>query len=96
MAEKIELKIHLARDEESGRWYVAESDIPGLHLEGATATELMQRIELAAPEMIELNVEEIVAKHARKIAAPVMRAAPERPAVSYLPIFDTPLAAAYA
>ena len=59
MPETFELKVHLACDEETGRWYVAESEIPGLWLEADDPMALMSRIQEAAPELIELNQEEI-------------------------------------
>jgi hypothetical protein len=55
----IELSVHLAQDRETQRWFIARSDIPGLWLEAATAPALMERIAAAAPELIELNAEEI-------------------------------------
>lgn len=94
MREFFELKVHLAHDEETDRWYVAESDIPGLWLEADSPTDLMERIQIAAPELIELNVEEIVQNcRARDaLVKPIVRAmpvaAPTRHAIR--PVFDSP------
>lgn len=89
-----ELKVHLARDEETGRWYVAESDIPGLRLEDADPLKLVARVQEAAPELIELNEEEILAAcAATSVSTPKCI---EKPRPSILPVFDNPLALAYA
>jgi len=64
MAEqKITLRVTLAHDAKAGVWHVAESDVPGLHLEAATAEELARKVDTAAPEMVELNLDEILARH---------------------------------
>lgn len=47
--------VEIAQDAETGRWYVAKSDVPGLHLEGDDPATLLQRVHLAAPELIALN-----------------------------------------
>ena len=95
MQETYELKVHLARDEESGRWYIAESDIPGFWLEADDPGSLVDRIMQAAPEMIELNEAEILANcRARSDAVPRLTAQRLRPSI--MPVFDSPLALAYA
>jgi hypothetical protein len=97
MSESYELKVHLACDEETGRWYVAESDIPGLWLEADDPIALMGRIQTAAPELIDLNEDEILAAcRARPSAAKprARHAKPLRPSI--MPVFDNPLALAYA
>lgn len=53
------LNVRIAQDRETGRWYVAESDVPGLRLEDADADLLADRIRVAAPELIALNGKEI-------------------------------------
>jgi hypothetical protein len=78
----IELKVHLAYDEEADVWYVAASDIPGLNLEAADPLRLIDRIEKCAPELICLNMAEIERKHARR---------EEKPSVTLLPVFDSPM-----
>lgn len=75
----VELKVHLAYDEEAKVWYVAHSDIPGLHLEADEPDELVRRLAECAPEMIELNQDEIVRLHH-----------PRRDAIRVKPIFDSP------
>lgn len=90
VAKPIELTVHLARDDETGLWYIAQSDIPGLRVEAETVHELMRKVEDVAPDLIELNVEEILA--ARTMRVP-RRKAP-RPKVSIRPVFDSPMAVA--
>ena len=77
----VELKVHLAYDDEADVWYVAASDIPGLRLEADNPQHLIDRIEKCALELICLNEAEIVKHHARE----------ERPAVTLRPVFDSPL-----
>jgi hypothetical protein len=86
VGKKIELKVHFAHDEDADVWYIAASDIPGLRLEAATPQELMERVVQCAPEMIELNLAEIVNK----------RVSRRKPTVSVTPIFDSPLELAHA
>lgn len=81
MAEVIELKVHFARDEESGRWYIAESEVPGLRLEAETASRLIERVSLCAGEMIELNMAEIV-------ETKMLRSGQK---LRVRPVFDSPL-----
>ena len=59
MDDVVDLQVHIARDSETGRWFISESDIPGLWLEATSPGELLQKIAAAAPEMIELNAGEI-------------------------------------
>ena len=94
--EVFELSVHLAKDEASGRWYVAASDIPGLWLEAATATALMDRIAAAAPEMIELNEAEILEACRAKGARIPRRHGSGRRQPVVRPVFDSPLELAYA
>jgi hypothetical protein len=77
----IELNVHLAYDDEAEVWYVAASDIPGLRLEADNAQDLIQRIEGCAAELIELNCDEILQKHAAR----------NNPPVAVRPVFDSPL-----
>jgi hypothetical protein len=39
-----------------GAWYTESDDIPGLSLEAKTFDGLVERVRLAAPEMLELNL----------------------------------------
>jgi hypothetical protein len=77
----IDLKVHLAFDEEANCWYVAQSEVPGLRLEAATAPELMERVAQVAGELIRLNEEEIRKTHVRTSRSPV----------AITPVFDSPL-----
>ena len=88
MGNTIELEVHLARDEGTGRWYIASSDLPGLRLEADTAPDLIREIENVAPDLIELNYDEIIG--VRPIGAP----AAIRPAFAIRPVIDTALAVA--
>jgi hypothetical protein len=38
-----------------GSWYTESDDIPGLSLEAKTFDHLVERVRLAAPELLELN-----------------------------------------
>lgn len=88
-AMKIELSIHLAHDDEANVWYVASSDIPGLFLEADSPETLISRLSAAAPEMIELNLAEILKN--LEVKKPK-----EAPQVLLRPVFDSPLDLAYA
>lgn len=76
-----ELKVHLAFDADAGRWYVAESDVPGLCLEADDPATLIRSIEQIAPELIELNAEEVSRRFGLK--------ASER--ARLIPVFDSPI-----
>jgi len=47
--------VKLLWDDESSRWHCESDDIPGLLLESNSCDALIERIRLAAPEMLELN-----------------------------------------
>lgn len=99
MSKPIELKVHFAKDDETGRWYIADSDIPGLRVEADSADELIRKVEDVAPDLIELNVEEILAAvRARTRPIPARKKAHKpatsRPAVSIRPVFDSTMAVA--
>lgn len=95
MAKPIELKVHFAKDEETGRWYIAQSDIPGLRLEADSADELIRKVEEVAPDLIELNGEEIMAnvRQTAKRGSDTQARARRLP-VSIRPVFDSPMAVA--
>lgn len=93
---KVELKVHIARDDETGIWYVAESDIPGLRLEADDPMALIERIRVAAPEMIELNQAEILANNTVAQRTVDYRDAERKVMPSLTPIFDSPLSLACA
>ena len=42
-------------DDEAQVWYTDTDDIPGLILENESFDELIKHVQLAAPEMLELN-----------------------------------------
>ena len=47
--------VKLLWDDESCRWHCESDDIPGLLLESNSCDTLIERVRLAAPEMLELN-----------------------------------------
>jgi len=47
--------VKLLWDDESCRWHCESDDIPGLLLESNSCDALIDRVRLAAPEMLELN-----------------------------------------
>lgn len=49
-----EYTIAIAFDEEAQTWYAINDDIP-IALEDDSLDELMRRVKLAAPEMLEIN-----------------------------------------
>ena len=86
----VELEVHLAQDPETRLWYVASSEVPGLRLEAESVHELIRQVEDIAPELVDLNREEIAASHDPRLAGP-----PEhRPPVTIRPVIDTPFAIA--
>lgn len=96
MEKTIELRVHIAQDAESGRWYIAESDIPGLRLEADDALTLIERVRVAAPEMIELNEAEIAAKHSGDVDHKLTAADIAKLRHGITPVFDSPLDLAFA
>lgn len=90
MADAIELKVHLARDDDTRLWFVAQSDVPGLRLEASSVHDLIRKVEEAAPELVDLNRAEIAAAHGMALNGPEC----DRPPVTILPLIDTPLAIA--
>ena len=77
----IELCVHLAFDGEARRWYIAESDVPGLTLEAADPATLIRNIEEIAPELIELNGAEVSRRFGMK----------RGDGVRLTPVFDSPI-----
>ena len=47
--------VKLVWDNKAERWYTQTKDIPGLLLESPSFDTLVERVRLAAPEMLELN-----------------------------------------
>ncbi len=50
-----QLKVHLSYDSDDKCWFVSSSEIPGLFLEDKTPERLLERLIIAAPEMLALN-----------------------------------------
>jgi len=42
-------------DDEVHVWYVRESSVPGLSLEAVSRDELVKKLDIAVPELLELN-----------------------------------------
>lgn len=63
MTKAIELSVHLAQDAQTRLWFVADSQVPGLRLEAESVHELIRKVADAAPELIDLNREEIATFH---------------------------------
>ncbi len=96
MRETYELKVHIACDQETGRWYVTASDIPGLRLEDENPLALIKRIQEAAPELIELNESEIMEACWTKARLLHRKHTSPNAWPSIKPVFDSPLALAHA
>lgn len=47
--------VKLIWDDESRTWYTSSEDVPGLLLESNSFDALIERVRMAAPEMLELN-----------------------------------------
>lgn len=84
MRNEPELIVHIKQDEDSGRWFISETDVPGLWLEAPTAAELVERIRQAAPELIALNAADAAPSRASTNAKTTYH-----PKVR--PVFDSPL-----
>jgi len=52
-----EYKVNFMWDEEAAVWVTTRDDVKGLDLEHGSIDVLMERVKLAAPELIELNNE---------------------------------------
>jgi len=55
MSERREFTVKADWDPEAKVWYVAESDVPGLATEADTIDQLVQKLRVMVPEMLELN-----------------------------------------
>ena len=51
-------KVNFIWDEEAAVWVATSDDVQGLVLEHGSLDVLMERVKLAAPELIELNNED--------------------------------------
>ena len=49
--------VKLVWDDESNAWFTETNDIPGLHLNSLTFDNLVEKVRLAAPEMLEANLD---------------------------------------
>jgi len=47
--------VKLVWDDETNRWFTETDDVPGLILEAPSFDDLVGKVRLAAPEMLELN-----------------------------------------
>lgn len=47
--------VNLKWDDEAYVWYATSDDIPGLVLESGSIDALIERVKIAAPEIMELN-----------------------------------------
>lgn len=97
MTDRISLLVHLDYDADAGVWFVSKSDIPGLSLEAASPSQLVDRVLAAAPALLELNagllVNSVEAHMSEpSLDLPELRSKPAtRPRMTVLPVFDTPL-----
>lgn len=48
-------KVIACYDDEAGVWFIQETDVPGLTAEAKTVEEMMQKLDVRIPEMLELN-----------------------------------------
>ena len=78
--EDVRRRLH-AVDAEARRWYVAQSDVSGLRLEAADPATLLRRIEETAPELVELNADEVARRFGMKAGD----------SVRLTPVFDSPI-----
>lgn len=51
----MEYKINFIWDSEAAVWVATSDDIPGLVLESGSFDALLERVRIAAPELLELN-----------------------------------------
>lgn len=49
------LKIYAVWDDEASVWVATSDDVPGLALEASTRDELVAKLQVAIPELLELN-----------------------------------------
>ena len=49
------LRIRMIWDDEAAVWIATSEDVPGLVLESGSFDALLEKVRIAAPEMIELN-----------------------------------------
>jgi len=56
---EIEFRVAVRYDEEAKVWWVSDCNVPGMHLEADDGWELVRRCAKAAPELTELNRDEM-------------------------------------
>ena len=54
--EKMKYKVMLTWDEEENMWVATSDDIPGLVLESNSYEALIEKVKIASPELLELNI----------------------------------------
>ena len=47
--------VHATWDDEARVWVASSDDVPGLATEAATAEDLVQKLKILIPELLELN-----------------------------------------
>ena len=47
--------VHASWDEEAGVWVATSDDVPGLVTEAATTEELIQKLKVMIPELLDAN-----------------------------------------
>lgn len=52
-----EFRIQAEWDEEAGVWVATSPDVPGLVLQGLTHDDIVQKVRLVLPALIEIGVE---------------------------------------
>jgi len=51
----MDYSVNFTWDDEAEVWYATSDDIPGLILESASFDTLVERVRVAAPEILEMN-----------------------------------------
>lgn len=55
MHHDLEFRVVAKWDDEAKVWYVSDSNVPGLATEAETMDELLRKLQVMVPEMLELN-----------------------------------------
>ena len=55
--------VKLVWDNDSNAWFTETKDIPGLHLNSQNFDKLVEKVRIAAPEMLEENLDYIGPVH---------------------------------
>ena len=55
--------VKLVWDDESSHWFTETKDVPGLHLNSPSFDKLIEKVRMAVPEMLELNLDYIGPVH---------------------------------